>query len=45
MAVETAGALDETFVRSFTERWLGAWNARDPDRIVALLREARARKT
>lgn len=39
MAVEAAATVDETFVRSFTERWLGAWNARDPDRIVSLCTE------
>jgi steroid delta-isomerase-like uncharacterized protein len=28
--------LDAARVRSFAERWVGAWNARDPDQILSL---------
>jgi hypothetical protein len=28
--------LDEPFIRDFTERWLAAWNSKDPDQVLAL---------
>ncbi len=28
--------LEEPFIRDFTERWLAAWNAKDPDQVLAL---------
>lgn len=34
--VEEPQELDERFIRDFTERWLAAWNSKDPDQILAL---------
>jgi hypothetical protein len=28
--------LDEPFIRDFTERWLAAWNSKDPNQVLAL---------
>jgi hypothetical protein len=28
--------LDEPFIRDFMERWLAAWNSKDPDQVLAL---------
>jgi steroid delta-isomerase-like uncharacterized protein len=38
-AVVAAQTLDAEFVRSFTERWVNAWNAHNPDALLALCTE------
>lgn len=32
-----AGPVDRAFVEDFSDRWLDAWNAHDPARVVALM--------